>query len=407
MISDINQLRIQFPILGREIYSKPLVYFDNAATAQKPLSVIEMSRLLLEQTNGNVHRAPHRMANDCTSYYEGAREKVRSFLNASGTDEIIFTSGTTASINLIARSFSSKFLKSGDTILLSQAEHHSNIVPWQLVANELGLNIKVLPVDQSGRILSENIDEYLDDSVKLISITHISNVTGLITPVKDICKKAKAKGVITVIDGAQGIVHSKVDVKDIGCDFYAFSAHKLYGPTGVGVLYGRRELLEQMPPWMGGGDMIESVSFEKTEYAPLPLKFEAGTPNYAGVAAMGAALDFCNSLGENIHKHESDLIKAMKEGLSEIDGIRLFGGFENERIPLFSFTVDGAHASDIAILMDKMGIALRSGKLCAEPLVKHFGAESVVRASLLPYNTLEEVEIFISSLKRVVKMLLN
>jgi cysteine desulfurase/selenocysteine lyase len=407
MISDITSLREQFPILREKIYSRPLIYFDNAATAQKPLAVIELTNSMLAKYNGNVHRAPHKLANESTLRYEEARDKIKTFINAAEREEIIFTSGTTASINLVANCFLRKFLNRGDSIILSQVEHHSNIVPWQLVANEMGLNIKVIPADSDGNLCLGELDKLIDDSVKLISIAHISNVTGLINPLEEVISKAKARGIVTLIDGAQGIVHEKVDVQKLGCDFYAFSAHKLYGPTGVGILYGKREILEEMPPWMGGGDMIEKVSFEKTTFAPLPLKFEAGTPNYVGAAATGAAIDFINDLDPFfVNRHESEIVTYLSKGLEEIDGIKVYGKGE-KKIPLFSFSAEGVHHNDLAQILDKAGIALRSGKLCAEPLIESFGVTGVLRASLLPYNSVEEISQFISALKRAINMLRN
>lgn len=407
MFDTINKIREQFPILSKEVYSKPLVYFDNAATAQKPIEVISMTSRMFKELNGNVHRAPHKLSNESTLKYEQTRDKVKEFLNAAEREEIIFTSGTTASINLVANSFAKKYLKRGDSVILSQAEHHSNIVPWQMLRESIGIEIKVIPVDDNGRIMVELLPGMINKRVKLIAVTHISNVTGLITPVKDVVKLAHENGIPVLVDGAQGIVHSSIDVKDLDCDFYTFSAHKLYGPTGVGILYGKKSMLESLPPWMGGGDMIESVSFEKTEFAQLPLKFEAGTPNYIGVAATAAAIDFVNSLdNEFVLAHEKMISAKMEEQLRDIKGLKILGS-EDFKIPLFSFVIKGVHPNDLAILMDKMGVALRSGRMCAEPLVTKFGVDGIVRASLLPYNTLDEVTYFGDSLRRAVNMLIR
>lgn len=406
MLSNIIEIRKEFPILSKQIYSKPLVYFDNAATSQRPRAVIDMVNLMNSSINGNIHRAPHKLSNDATALYEGARDKIKTFLNATHREEIIFTSGTTASINIIAGSLAKSYLKRGDTVILSELEHHSNIVPWQFIRDEYGINIKVLPVDDNGLLLSNKLLDLIDSSVKLLSVTHISNVTGQINPIEEMIELCHSKGVKVLIDGAQGIVHSKVDVQKLDCDFYVFSGHKIYGPTGIGVLYGKREMLEQMEPWMGGGDMIESVTFEKTTYAPLPLKFEAGTSNYVAAAALGSAIDFYNTLDKSfVNLHEDLIVNYLYDELKKIEGITIYGESIPGKIPLFSFNIKGTHPMDVATMMDKTGIALRSGMLCAEPLMKRLNINGVVRASLLPYNTHEEVEYFISSLKRVVNIL--
>ncbi len=406
MFSNINKIREEFPILSKIIYSKPLVYFDNAATAQKPKSVINQINYMYSEVNGNIHRAPHKLSNDATALYEESRDKIRAFINAKYREEIIFTSGTTGAINTIAGSLSKSILKRGDSVILSELEHHSNIVPWQLIGQEYGINIKVLSVDINGNLDVDSLSGLIDNSVKLVSVTHISNVTGLINPIEKIVEICHNRGVKVLIDGAQGIVHSDVDVQKIDCDFYVFSGHKLYGPTGIGVMYGKKELLDEMPPWMGGGDMIESVSFEKTTYAPLPLKFEAGTSNFISAAAMGQAIDFVQSLDKNfVNKHDRLIVEYLTEKLRSINGLTIYGDNPSNKIPLFSFTIEGTHPSDIATLMDKMGIALRSGRLCAEPLMHKFNIDGVVRASLLIYNTIEEAEYFIESLKRAVNIL--
>lgn len=408
MLLNISEIREQFPILSKTIYNKPLVYFDNAATSQKPKAVIEMVDNINSSVNGNVHRAPHKLSSDATSLYEQAREKIRSFINAKNIEEIIFTAGTTASINTIAGSLSKSFLKRGDAVVLSELEHHSNIVPWQFIRDEYGINIKVLPVDDNGILLADKLSSMLDSSVKLVAITHVSNVTGVINPIEQIIEVSHKHGAKVLVDGAQGIVHSRVDVQKMDCDFYVFSGHKIFGPTGIGILYGKRDLLEQMHPWMGGGDMIESVSFDKTIFAPLPLKFEAGTPNFVSALGLGSAIDFVESLNTQfVNKHEEIIVQYLYEELKKIEGLTLYGDVIINRIPLFSFNIKGVHPNDIATLMDKMGIALRSGKLCAEPLMSRLNINGVVRASLLLYNTLDEAEYFIESLKRTVNILLK
>lgn len=406
MLTNISEIRGEFPILTKLIYSKPLVYFDNAATSQRPKAVINTVNLMNSSINGNIHRAPHKLSNDATALYEEARDKIQSFINAKHREEVVFTSGTTASINIIAGSFSKSMLKKGDTVILSELEHHSNIVPWQFVRDEYGINIKVIPTDESGRLLTDRLSDLIDSTVKLVSVTHISNVTGLINPIEKIIEISHNKGVKVLIDGAQGIVHSKVDVQKLDCDFYVFSGHKIFGPTGIGIMYGKYDLLEQMQPWMGGGDMIESVTFEKTTYAPLPLKFEAGTSNYVAAAGLGSAVDFILSIDPNfVNKHEESIVEYMYKELKQINNLTLYGDDSFNRIPLFSFNIKGLHPSDIATLMDKTGVALRSGSLCAEPLMRRLNINGVVRASLLIYNTIDEAEYFIDSLKRVINIL--
>ncbi|MDP3398919.1 MAG: SufS family cysteine desulfurase [Bacteroidales bacterium] len=404
-MADINQIRSLFPALEQSVNSKTLVYLDNGATAQKPKQVIDLVNMMNSGVNGNIHRAVHELSSKTTELYEDSREAIRQFINAAYREEIIFTSGTTASINLVAASYGGKYLRKGDSVLVSEAEHHSNIVPWQLICESKEANLRVLPVDENGNWRMDMLDNLLDRSVKIVSVSHVSNVLGLINPVEELIFKAHAKGIPVLIDGAQSIVHIETDVRKLDCDFYVFSGHKLYGPTGTGVLYGKREILDSMPPWMGGGDMVETVTFEKTTYAPLPLKFEAGTPNFIGAAAMLEAIRFVESIDKKfLENTERSIVEYMTEELLKIEGLRLYGMGES-RISLFSFTVSGAHPSDLAMIMDKMGVALRSGQMCAEPLMKRYGVESMLRASFAAYNTIEEAKYFITSLKRAIKML--
>jgi cysteine desulfurase/selenocysteine lyase len=403
--ADINDIRKLFPALEQSVNSKKLVYLDNGATAQKPQQVTDLVNLMNSGINGNIHRAVHELSSKTTELYENSREEVMLFLNAAHREEIIFTSGTTAAINLVAASFGDKFLKRGDAVLISEAEHHSNIVPWQLICEKKGALLKVLPVDDCGHWRMDMLDALLDENVKIVSVSHVSNVLGLINPVEELISMAHSRGIPVMVDGAQSVVHLNIDVQKMDCDFFVFSGHKLYGPTGTGVLYGKRELLEEMPPWMGGGDMVETVTFEKTTYAPLPLKFEAGTPNFIGAAALARAVMFVNSLDKEFtQKQEHAVVNFMVEELSKIEGLKLYGT-QGDRISLFSFTIDGVHPADLAMIMDKMGIALRSGQMCAEPLMRRYGVEAMLRASFAVYNTLEEAEYFITSLKRAIKML--
>jgi len=403
--SSILNIRSFFPALDQTINGKKLIYLDNGATSQKPISVIELVNEMNSGINGNIHRAVHELSAKTTALYEGARDKVMNFVNASCREEIIFTGGTTASINLVAFSFSRDILKPGHSILISGGEHHSNIVPWQMACERSGATLRVLPLDDNGCWRMDLLDKLLDSSVKIVSVAHISNILGVINPIEEVIKKAHSLNIPVLIDGAQGIVHSKVDVQKLGCDFYAFSGHKMYGPTGIGVLYGKYNLLEKISPFMGGGDMIESVNFAKTTYAPPPLKFEAGTPNFIGAAALGAAVDFISEIDvEQASINEKEITQYMLKELKAIESITLYGNSPN-KIPLFSFTVKGAHPTDLALLMDNMGVALRSGQMCSEPVMDRFCVESMLRASFAVYNTIEEAQQFIESLKKAIKML--
>ena len=406
-INNIESLRNNFPALRQRVNGRPLIYLDNGATAQKPKCVIDIVNTMNSGINGNVHRAVHELSTRSTLLYEAAREEVRQFLNAEHTEEIIFTSGTTVGINLIANSFASKIIEEGDAVLITESEHHSNIVPWQMVCKRRGANLIALPVDDFGCWEIDKVDEILrENRVKIVSITHISNILGVVNPIEELISKAHSRDIPVVIDGAQGVVHAEVDVQAFDCDFYLFSGHKLYGPTGIGVLYGKKRWLEEMPPWMGGGDMIGSVSLKGFTCAELPLKFEAGTPNYIGAAGLGEAIRFINSIDKVlISKNESDIVAYLNEKLPEIEGVKVYGMSE-KKIALFSISCDGVHPTDIASILDKMGIAVRSGQLCAEPLMERFGVTSMLRASFGIYNTVEEATLFIEGLKRAIKMLI-
>lgn len=404
-----EEIRAFFPGLARTVYGKALVYLDNAATIQKPLSVLQIQDSLCRENCGNVHRGVHRLSIDATAAYESARESVRKFIGASSTEEVIFTSGATAALNLLAHSFVSRYVGKGDRVLLSEAEHHSNIVPWQIACAAAGAELDVVRVDDRGDLDMDELSRKLDGRVKLLSITQISNVLGIINPIREVIAAAHAKGIPVAVDGAQGIVHLPVDVSELDCDFYVFSGHKIYAPTGTGVLYGKKEYLQEMPPYMGGGDMVETVTFGKTTYAPLPLKFEAGTPNFVAASCLTPALDFAakvNSDREVAAAGRENLAFLMEE-LQKIEGLKIYGNPEDiaRKAPLISFTVDGTHPSDLAQLLDKMGIAVRSGMLCAEPVVRKFSEVGMARVSLAPYNTAEECRTFVSGLRKAVKML--
>lgn len=405
----IQDIRAKFPVLETKVYDKPLVYLDNAATAQKPLEVIELISRMNGGVNANVHRAMYRMADEATTLYEAARDRVRTFIHAPGRENVIFTSGTTASVNLVASCFGAKYLKEGDVVIISEDAHHSNLVPWQLACERAGASVRVLPVRENGEWELKALFDILDYRVKLIAVSHISNVLGIINPVEELIKMAHGYEIPVLVDGAQGIVHTPVDVQAMDCDFYVFSGHKIYGATGTGVLYGKTKFLEEMPPYMGGGDMVDTVTFEKTTYAALPLKYEAGTPNFIGAASLKPALDFAEqvrsgAVGKAVYREEKQIIEYMKEALGGIEGLTVFGRGEH-KIPLFSFSVEGCNPGDLAQILDKMGVAVRSGMMCAEPLMRRFGVTSMVRASFAPYNTLEEAQYFMTSLKRAIGML--
>lgn len=396
------------PNLSRKVYGKSLVYFDNAATAQRPQGVIDCWNRISTQSNANIHRAVHLLSSEATQAYEEARDAVREFINAPSREEVVFTSGTTASINLVAFCFGETFIEKGDEIIISAAEHHSNLVPWQLMCARKGASLKILPVDDNGYLQYQQLDELISDKTKLLALTHASNVLGIVNPIKEITKIAHSRGVSVLVDGAQGVVHCEVDVQDLDCDFYAFSGHKIYAAPGTGVLYARREFLDKFPPYMGGGEMVGTVTLEKTTYAPIPYKFEAGTQNFASVATLKPALEFAKSLREEtIVKENAKTNDYLYRALCSIEGLRLFGvpRGTSDKIPVYSFTVEGVHHEDLALILDKMGIAVRSGQMCAEPVMTRFGTTGMLRASLAPYNTMEEAEYFIASLKKAIAML--
>ena len=405
-----DHIRELFPTLSRKVYGKDLVYFDNAATSQRPQAVIDEWNRISSESNANIHRAVHRLADEATQAYEQARDAVKEFLNAEAREEIVFTSGTTAAVNLVAFCFGEAFVKEGDEVIVTEAEHHSNIVPWQMMCRRKGAILKVLPIDDSGHLRVEMLDDILTERTRIMAVTHISNVLGIINPVKDIIEKCHSKGIPVLVDGAQGAVHCKVDVRDLGCDFYVFSGHKIYAATGTGVLYGKREWLDRMPPYMGGGEMVGTVSFEETTYAPLPMKFEAGTQNFASAATLKPAIELVNLLSDNkLEDYNNKIRDYLLEYFLSDERIRLFGvprGPSEEKIPLFSFVVEGVHHEDLALILDKMGIAVRSGQMCAEPLMDRFGVTGMLRASLAPYNTMEEAEYFVKSLNRAIDMLI-
>lgn len=399
-----------FPVLSRKVYGKDLVYFDNAATSQRPQSVLDKWMEISSSSNANIHRAVHRLADEATQAYEQARDAVRDFLNAGSREEIIFTSGTTASINLVAYSFGETFVKEGDEVIVTEAEHHSNIVPWQLMCQRKKAKLKVLPVDEDGHLMVEKLPELITDRTRIMAVTHISNVLGIINPVKEIIDICHSRGVAVLVDGAQGAVHCKVDVQDLDCDFYVFSGHKLYAATGTGVLYGKKKLLDSMPPYMGGGEMVGTVSFAGTTYAPLPMKFEAGTQNFASAATLKPAIEFINLLNNKELINNIDNIRDfILDRLSGNERIRLYGvprRTNEEKIPLFSFTVEGVHHEDLALILDKMGIATRSGQMCAEPLMDRYGVTGMLRISLTPYNTMDEAVYFVGCLDKAINMLI-
>ncbi|WP_048739387.1 aminotransferase class V-fold PLP-dependent enzyme [Prevotella bivia] len=402
---DINKVRADFPILSRTIYGKPLVYLDNGATTQKPLSVLNAMRDEYLNVNANVHRGVHWLSQQATDLHEAARETVRKFLNARSTSEIVFTRGTTESLNLIASSFTDGFLKAGDEVIISTMEHHSNIVPWQLQAAKKGIALKVIPLTENEELDIEAYANLFSTHTKLVSVTHVSNVLGTINPIKEMIRIAHDHGVPVMIDGAQSVPHFKVDVQELDCEFLAFSGHKVYGPTGIGILYGKEEWLDKLPPYQGGGEMIEHVSFEKTTFERPPLKFEAGTPDYVATHGLAIALDYVSALGmDNIFAHEQALTHYALQQLREIEGIHIYGHAANRGDAVISFNVDNIHPMDIGTLLDQLGIAVRTGHHCAQPLIETLGTLGTVRASFGLYNTKEEIDILTNGLKRVVKM---
>ena len=402
---DITKVRESFPILSRTVYSKPLIYLDNGATTQKPLCVLDAMREEYLNVNANVHRGVHWMSQQATDLHEAARETVRKFINARSTTEVVFTRGTTESLNLVASSFVEGCMKEGDEVIVSTMEHHSNIVPWQLQEQRKGIVLKVIPMTDEGELLLEEYEKLFTERTKLVSVTQVSNVLGTINPVKDMIRIAHEHGVPVVVDGAQSVPHFAVDVQDLDCDFLAFSGHKVYGPTGVGVLYGKEEWLDRLPPYQGGGEMIERVSFEKTTFERPPLKFEAGTPDYIATHGLATALDYVTSLGmDNILAHEQDLTRYALQQLREIEGMHIYGHRNDSGDAVISFNVGDIHHMDLGTLLDQLGIAVRTGHHCAQPLMDRLGILGTVRASFGLYNTREEVDALVAGIKRIVMM---
>lgn len=404
MAYDIAKIREDFPILSREVYGKPLVYLDNAATTQKPRQVVDAMVEEYYNVNANVHRGVHYLSQRATDLHEAAREKVRAFIHAGKTEEIIFTRGTTESLNLVASSFCDAFMKEGDEVIVSTMEHHSNIVPWQLQASKKGIVLKVIPMNEKGELLLDAYEQLFTERTKIVSIMHVSNVLGTVNPVKEMIAVAHAHGVPVMVDGAQSAPHFAVDVQDLDCDFYAFSGHKMYGPTGVGVLYGKEEWLDKMPPYQGGGEMIEHVTFEKTTFERLPFKFEAGTPDYVATHGLATAIDYITALGmDNISAHEKMLTQYAMQQMASIDGMRFFGEAEGKDA-VVSFLVKDIHHLDMGTLLDRLGIAVRTGHHCAQPLMDRLGILGTVRASFALYNTKEEVDALVAGIRRVAQM---
>jgi len=403
----IQEIRAQFPILTSKAYGKPLVYLDNAASAQRPTSVVECQKMLAESQNANIHRAVHYLSSKATASYEDTRDAVKEFINAPSREEIVFTSGATAAINLVAFSFGEAFVHEGDEVIVSVAEHHSNMVPWQMMCERKKAVLKVLDILPNGELAVESLEKLISEHTKIVAIAHISNVLGLVNPVRKIVQICHKHGIPVLVDGAQGVVHEKVDVQELDCDFYAFSGHKLYAATGTGVLYGKRKWLDAMPPYMGGGEMIETVSFAGTTFAPLPQKFEAGTQNFNAIPTLVPAIAFAQTCMENaaVQVQQSAIFSFVYEALTSNSRITLYGVPRGTKVPLFSFSVKDVHHEDLALIMDKMGIALRSGQMCAEPLMDRLGVTGLLRASFAPYNTLEEAEYFIKSLDKAIEML--
>jgi cysteine desulfurase/selenocysteine lyase len=401
---DVHSVRRDFPLLSLRVHGKPLVYFDNGATSQKPQSVIDALNRYYTEENSNIHRGVHCLSERATEAYEGAREKLRRFVNAASLEEIIFVRGTTEAINLVTQSYGRAFLKEGDEIIISAMEHHSNIVPWQILCGQVGARLRLIPINHDGELVLEEYRKVLNEKTKFVSVTHVSNALGTIVPVKEIVKLAHERGVPVLLDGAQAVPHFKVDVRDIGCDFYAFSGHKLFGPTGVGILYGRSELLEAMPPYQGGGDMISLVTFEKTHYNVLPYKFEAGTPNIAGGVGFGAAIDYLNGLDwDQLAEHERDLLAYATDHLSSFPDLRIIGTAK-EKAGVISFVFDQVHAHDVGTILDQEGVAVRAGHHCAMPVMQRFGVPATTRASFAFYNTREEIDVLVKALQRVLKV---
>ena len=402
---DVEKIREEFPILSRKVYGKPLTYLDSGATAQKPLCVVEKMSELLLNDNANIHRGVHLLSEEMTARYEEAREVVRTFIGATHREEIVFTSGATMSLNLVASSWCEKHLNEGDNVVVSHIEHHSNIVPWQLATERKGAELRVIPVAEDGSLELDKLDSLIDERTKVVAVTQASNTLGTKPDLSRIIAKAHSVGAVAVVDGCQGVVHGGVDVVALDCDFYAFSGHKLYGPTGIGGLYGKRELLDDMPPYMGGGDMVDKVSFAKTTYAPVPLKFEAGTSNFVGAIGLAEAIKFLQSLpAEEVEQHEKALLDYATELLLQIEGLRIYGTTP-DKAPIISFNVEGCDHYDIGMILDKLGVAVRTGHHCAEPTMQRFGTNGVVRVSIALYNNKTDIDNLVAAVKRAVTML--
>lgn len=401
---DIQKIREDFPILQREVYGRPLVYLDNGATTQKPRMMVDALVNEYYSVNANVHRGVHFLSQQATELHEASRETVRRFINARSTAEVVFTRGTTESINLVAACFGEAFMQEGDEIIVSEMEHHSNIVPWQLLQARKGIKIRVIPITDSGELCLDRYEQLFNERTRLVSVTHVSNVLGTVNPVRQMAQTAHAHGVPMLVDGAQSAPHFAINVQELDCDFFAFSGHKIYGPTGIGVLYGKEEWLDRLPPYMGGGEMIKNVSFERTTFNELPFKFEAGTPDYVASTGLACALDYVTALGmDNIYAHEQDLTRYAMQRMSEIEGIRIFGQSPHKDA-VISFLVGDIHHLDLGTLLDRLGIAVRTGHHCAEPLMRRMGIEGTVRASFGLYNTREEVDTLVEGIKRVSRM---
>jgi len=400
-VFDVERVRADFPILGQKIHGKPLVYFDNAATSQKPRAVIDAISRYYEGTNANIHRAVHHLSEQATEEYEAARKTAQNFINAPSLSEIIFVRGTTEGINLVAQTFGRANIHSGDEVVVTDMEHHSDIVPWQLLCEDRGAKLRVVPINDRGELILDEYAKLLGPKTKLVCVTHVSNALGTINPVRQIVETAHSHGIPVLVDGAQAVPHLKVDVQALDCDFYSFSGHKVYGPTGIGVLYGKKALLEAMPPYQGGGDMILSVTFEKTTYNRLPYKFEAGTPDIAGVIGLGAALEYVGGLGiENIGAYEHDLLEYATAAVSSIPGLKIIGTAK-EKAGVLSFTLENIHPHDIGTILDREGIAIRTGHHCSQPVMKRFGVDSTARASFAMYNTKQEVDALVRGIEKV------
>ena len=402
---DVEEIRKDFPVLQQKVYGNPLIYLDNGATSQKPRVVIEKICSFYSLSNSSIHRGIHFLSEQATTEYESARNRVKEFINAEHDHEIIFTAGTTASINSVAFSFGEKYIKAGDEIILTEMEHHANIVPWQMLCDRKGCKLKIVPIDDNGDLLLEDFEKMFTPKTRILAITHVSNALGTINPVREMIKIAHANNVPVLVDGAQSIQHGVVDVSDLDCDFFVFSGHKIYGPTGIGVLYGKEKWLEEMPPYQGGGDMIKNVTFEKTTYNDLPFKFEAGTTNYVGAVGLATALDYLTETGrEEIEEYEGELTVYANRKLSQVKGLKFYGTSAN-KISILSFLIEGIHQYDAGMIIDKLGIAVRTGTHCAQPVMDHFGIDGTLRASLAFYNTKDEIDRLYDALLKVKQML--